>query len=447
VRWREAAWVSGGIGSSTLSTLAAHVLVVRALPDPEAGQYFLAFSAVTAGGLILRLGLDQGLLRAAAERNTECQGGVSMGLVANALGIVGAFGAALGCIVLFAAWASWPGLDLIGDYRFVFLTVCWLVADSLRLVVAETLRGLRRVGFATVYGNGGRSALSLVMISITTLHGELTPVTAVVAHLSANSLLLLSALVTAMGQRKRRADGRASGLAPRGKALSAQKLLTISLPFYIGALTTLAANGGDVIVASAVLEHGDIAQYAAVSKLAQAVNIPLVASTLLLAPTLPILLKRKDELSVERALRDVSTIIALPVTALAAFLFLFSDEVVSRLFPNSLDEAAVTLMLLLLGPLVSAVTGPNGFALMVAGEGKTVFAVASLASSVHLAGVLVLGHFLGVRGVAASSVVGACVLNTGYAIALHRRLGIVSFPYLHPSAVMRAFRVLGPREN
>lgn len=433
----SAAWIGGGLLVTTGATFFTNVLVVQAASLSVAGDYFLAFSVVAFGSIVLRLGLDKSIVKYAEEANSE--GGraalrrplryLFQTHVSTFLLLLLAFSSGVWDFVALDVFHS---RSLAGSKWGVFI---WMVSETPRLTASEYLRGVGLVREATVLGNPGRAVLLLTAVALcffSEIEVTLSLLVSVSWIASLTCLVVASCLCF-----------RFTHLAPKGRSLGAASTRSLgsflagSGAFYVASCWSFASNGSDVLIAGAHLDADRVAQYAAAVKLTQLLGLGGTAAALFLAPKIPALLRAGMFPDLERLARSSATFVSVPMVLVALIFTAGSELTVSFIYPPSYSETAVLLAILTLGPLSTALTGPNVLLLLMSRHGPIVSIVTTVVTSIHLLLMLVAVLSFGSLGLALASSLGTVALNLAFSIVLYRKLGLRCDPYWTLGALRR----------
>lgn len=422
---RSSVVVSGGVLVAAGGSLLANVLVPNILPTAEAGSYFTAASFVAIASVILRFGLDRAAVRLLASSDAT-----STSPVARRVLVVGVSVFIVTWSISLPLWHLYFGAmfhmaDIDGGAFFV---ATWLAGETARSIFSEALRGIGRISAATWLGDAGRALLLLAGLAL--LWERPTPsirdvVTAAAVASATISVVAVVRLFAA--SRGARTQGAPQGTRQEALNRSRRVLLGVvwaGAPFLVTTVWGLVSNQGDILVASSTLTPASVAVYAAASKLSQILALPTVASAIVISPVVPMLWRTRSRQELERYVQGVTAQFGVVVIPASVLVLALSRWIFQVVYPSSYGGAASIFVVLCLGPISTALTGPNAFTLLMANEGRVVAGVTSAIGVLQAAGMVAASVSFGTMGLAVASSAGTVALNFSLALTLRRKLGI-----------------------
>ena len=133
--------------------------------------------------------------------------------------------------------------------------------------------------------------------------------------------------------------------------------LGVALSFVWIYLASAILVQADVIVVGIFLKPQDVAIYSAAAATSRLVTLPLYAATALSAPKFAALHAQQRQLDLQALVTDVTRWTFWPSLAIAVIFVAFGSMVL-RLFGPGFEQGYATLLILTLGQLVNAFTGP-----------------------------------------------------------------------------------------
>lgn len=426
-RRSDAAWVGAGFVVTILATLASNILVVRSLRVQAAGGYFIILSFVTVLAIVLRLGLDKTMVLAVSEWVLGKRYTVSVSPLWAGLVLLVITSLPFCAFLVIGGWAS-ISVRLFQDSSLMgysTLIASWLLSDTLRLVISESLRGDGKIVLCTIAGNAGRSALYFLGMGFGALLGIHTLPEVLFVNVAASVASLVIAVTSVLLHRHEL-------LVMQGWQIYSPVvgLARDSAAFYLTSLMSFVTNGADVLLAGLLFSKSDVAFYGACVKLTQILSFPTIALTLFLGPLIPRMLVNRDHAKLERLIRTSSSLLAFPVLILASIFIFAPGATLSAVYSPRFSPAGGILMILSLGPLTTTLTGPNAFTLMMARQGRAVLAATFVVVPLQVVSMIVLGARYGVMGLAVASTAGTVALNVWYSLSVRARLRIGTEPFI-----------------
>lgn len=417
-----------GVGAAAGCGFATNILIPHILSPDQTASFFVLTAITTVGGLIGRIGLDRTIVRElslalAARSYLAVRGFIATNNIA-ALIITGAVFVVLiagGWRLLNLAFVKAAPLSTIGAATLVSLLIAFEVS---RLIVSEALRGLRAIVAATVLGDAGRATAFFIAIVVVFTWSARVSIESIVLIGAGVSVVTFVLAGLRVAYRVRRLPSADTPVKPEPTLGAFRRLLVGGWPFYVTGLWTFVSNQGDVLVAGALFSPVNTAHYAAASKLTQVLLLPLLALNLHLAPTIGADLRYRAVVAVQRRVRRATSLFAICVIPLAVLFVCMGRDVLGLVFPTPYMAASVVLAVLAIGPLVTAITGPNGFCLVMSGHGPVAAKATTIVSICQLVAMAALGKAFGPVGLAIASTGGTIVLNLIFCYLVHARLGL-----------------------
>lgn len=400
------------------------VLLARLLSPGEFGAYTLLTALMYFAAVVIRLGLQQLVVRATA--SVYLARGPDLAVaVARRVVTAGAV-AATSALPLMALFVVPWGFGLMfgnGQLDGLSLAIAGIVAaEALRPVVSETFRGLHQQSRATMLGNALRMVLVVApLLVVSAVRGQLGLAAVVWLFLGASVAVLTSATVNFVLV-LRRTPGHPEERRPL------RAIYLAGLPFLVTELTAAAMSMGDVVVLGRSVPHEELALYAAASRVAALISVPAFVATTVLTPAVASLwaVRRKDRLQV--LLRGYGLLAAAPAAIALVVVCLVGHHLLGLLFGPYYRGGWAYLVVLATGAVLNTVLGFASSVLMTIGEVRIVVRVTVLAAIGTVAGEVVAVHLWGAMGVAAVAALGVFCQQSVLTLVCVRRTGLWALP-------------------
>lgn len=433
---RLASGGSAGVGTrlgKAALNIAAAALLARVLPPSAFGIFLLGQAIVLFGSIAAVLGLEHTLVREiAALDGREGREAVRATLHrAVALTGTGALGVAgllvVGRDVLLGRLFDEPGLAAMAGWMAL-----WVALEALNRMQVSALRGQHRLAVAAALDGFARALLFLAALIGMAAAGVVTlEAVFVAAALSAGASAAAGGWLlfrAGYGTSPDRSGGREGGL-------SFRTLWRRSWPLLGATMLGFLINQGDLWLVGIVGASEEAALYGAVLRLTFLVALPLLVLNRTLSSTLAEYHDRGMTEELEAVLRGTTTLVGLATGALVLALLAFGDRVLALVFGTFYGAGTPVLIILLLGQLVFAATGPCGTMLMMAGHERLQLGVSVASGAYLVVGSLWAGSLYGMLGVAAVSASNRMLNNVVTLFLVRRRVGVWSHAYLSPSRI------------
>jgi len=384
-----------------------------------AGVFFLALSILNVASTATRFGLDGSLVKFTSEYlYRQASRRVSI-LLSIAVICVTVFGVAvLGGWLAGRPWLA-PRFSSPGQYWMITAVLTALPFFSVATVLVSATRGARNINYhvALTFVLFPAAFLLALLLSRGTRWGDYAPF----VSYAAATVLFCGAAVWAVRRMYRfRFRLRVLG------SLLRQRLLLYSYPLWISSLIGILYLRTDLFFVSQFFDDRALGVYSSGIKTAAGISILLATSNVVVAPVF-------SELHVRRAFGEMGVIFqimckwisVMGLLAMGGYL-LFLNQFL-HLFQIRGNESQLIFLLLGLGQLFNAVTGPVGMLLMMTGEQKFLMVndICFYAADLLL---LALGiAWLGLPGAALTTAVIILLMNVSRAVQVYRKFAIHMF--------------------
>jgi len=413
---------TGGLGLAEKGlALASAILLARLLGAESYGYYSFAVMLASLLAVPFQRGIPQFLTRAVARTETREDWSGLAGLRRWAVRVtpIAAVGVAVGLgsgLLLLA-----PGIAALD--RLSFAIALALVPFTAMLAArAGLLRGLGRA----VQAMWPRTVLKrclflLAVIGLTVAGVELQAPIVVLAQLAASAIALTAAAV--MLRRYWPARAREAAARPQTR-----RWMRESVPFLLIAVTTAAAQKGDILLAGILLSASDVGVYRIVTQGGILIAMPLAALNPVIGPRVARLYIAEDIPALQRLLTGSSAVMA-AFAGIGLLVFVFAgDWLLAAIFGAEFAAGHVPLVIYGIGQLLHVAAGSVGVFLTMSGYEKLMLRAMIVSAAVNLAATLALIPPFGLAGAAGASALSIVALNAMMALAVYRRLGIVAGP-------------------
>lgn len=395
-----------------------NVVIARQLGAAGAGLFFIAFTVVTIVATIGRFGFDRALLRDVAASSAQgdwgrLRDGARRG-PALVLGIAAA-----------ATLATWLGAPALAEHVFgkpdLAPVLAWgslaIVPFAMLVTYSEMLRGLKRMFecqlvIGSLWPLGACFALVVLPAS---LHS---------AALAMAGAMGFAAIVGFVLFRRRLAALPAAS--PTGNFAT---LARPAWPMFGVALIQILLTSLPLLVLGV---HGSAAEtgiFGAANRTSVLITVVLATVNAIAAPKIAALYRQGDRAGLDRTYRHAAMLMTLAAIPLVAA-FLVAPAWILTLFGHDFAVGAVSLAIMALGQLVSALVGPVGNMQTMTDHADSArnINLMGLALAAVLCATLIPAH--GMLGAAIATAVPVAGINLAGAVQIWRRLGIVPLPRL-----------------
>jgi O-antigen/teichoic acid export membrane protein len=393
----------------TLAQFAFIVLITRLFGPAGLGSYALAQSVVIVASTVGRWGIDQAALKYVA---IQANGGEPVGvkrIVSQAVLLVTGFSLAVTLLIWLAA--PWLGNNFFHSPDFVSLLrimALSIVPFSLLNLLAEAIRGLRRIGPYTLLQGVAVPVLSILFL-LACLYGSGPSLkSAAGAYVVSCGLamligFLLWRLYLGGYRQKARISGADTGIGPRQLLATANQMAWVTM-------IAVAMGYVETIFLGMFRSDVEVGLFSAALRFSLLPNFVIIAFNSILAPKIASLYHAGEFGSVRFLARRTVKLMLL-VTAPIFALYFFLPHYLLGLFGSQFGEAAAVLTILSLGQLLIIAAGPVEILLMMTGHEKLMRRnqIVAAGCGLFFGGLLI--YRFGAVGAAWSQVIRSLVVN------------------------------------
>jgi O-antigen/teichoic acid export membrane protein len=409
----SAALVGTALGA--ILTLAFQMTAARHLSAAGFGEFAYASSLLNIGGLIAPLGFQVTILkhmvnyrltedgrRAAAllqvARRWTLLGSAVMVALIVAIAVGGASGNSMSAMLVLACAVPFSGLTKIETAR-------------LRTKGHSTLAIFLEVPM--------REAVASLLFILAILLGRTGALDVAVCYTAAIALGFL----VAISQHR-------NSTAPAGPAVGKpREWYSIALSALVSTAALQLLRRMDIIIVASVSGHTEAGVYAAATRIADAIQLPLVAATFMAAPKIAELYGQKRLAELQQLVGKVGWF-ALILSCVGALPLLLLPAEILKLFGPEFVAGDDALRWLVIGQLFNALTSCAALLLTMTGSE---WRAALIACSVGLAALAVnwlLAEHYGMNGVAVGTCCSLIVWNVVLCVVGYQRTRIIALPIL-----------------
>tara|TARA_R110002096_G_scaffold418286_2_gene622283 strand:+ start:1791 stop:3086 length:1296 start_codon:yes stop_codon:yes gene_type:complete len=380
-----------GVASFVLVTLLA-----RMLTTDDMAAYFLASSLVVFLSIIGKFGLDQTLLRlvagslAVGDKNKAktliIKGGGLVALICSGLAIIVNLSFDDWLIPLFSISSTLSGLN--------GLIIVWFVALAFQYLLGDIFRSFKEINLSVLLGGTLTALIAILLVSILWFTESSTSLSIILIIMIASCLMNLNIGICILFRKLRKFGVFEPAI------INFSDLLQDSWPFCINSMAHYLLVFSGLWILGTHETSINIANYGAAIRLLAFVAITIAIVSSLLTPIIAELNVKKEHDKLQLILRGTATLAACPSIIIILLLFVFSDQTMTLIYGDLYASGSVILNILLVGQLVSVLSGSGAGLLMMTGHQKTIMMIyAFFAATIFLFGMLVVEPY-GVLGVA-----------------------------------------------
>ena len=404
--------------SGSILALILNVMIGRLLGSEGAGLYYLGLAVCTVSAVVVRLGIDQALLRQISTFATRRDWGRVVGVFRQ--GFLAVVVTASLAALLVALTAPLLAAEIFGKPRMsaILMSIApCIVTFALMSVLAESLKGLSRFEHAMLVSGVIYPAVALLAI------WPLAKTFGVSGAVCAYFMGTLSALGWGLFVWRRQVKSYADS-----PVIEKRDLWSVSSKLWVMSLVSNALMPwGPILVLGAVGSSTETGIFGAAVRLSVIISFFHTAAYSVVAPTFAKLIEAGDFLGLQR----VACRFSLAIFGLSApflFVMILEGESIMGLFGSEFVEGALALQILSVGQGLNVLVGAVGLLLIMSGHERDIRSASFLSAVVLLVACLSLIPPYGSVGAAIASMF---ALVSGLAfnfILVRKRLGFYMFP-------------------
>jgi len=412
-----------GTALGAILTLAFQVTAARHLSAAGFGEFAYASTLLNIGGLIAPLGFQVAIVKHMVNYRLAADGRSAAALLQ-----VARRWTFLGSAVMVALIAAIAVGGVSGNSMSVMLVLACAVPFS-GLTKIETAR-LRAKGHSTLaifLEVPMREAVASLLLILAILLGRAGALDVAVCYTAAIAVGFL----LAVSQHR-------NDTTPAGPSIGKpREWYSIAISALVSTAALQLLRRMDIVIVGSVAGHAEAGVYAAATRIADAIQLPLVAATFMAAP-------RISELYGQRRLADLQLLVgrvgwfALILSCVGALPLLLLPAEILRFFGSEFVAGNGALRWLVIGQLFNALTSCAALLLTMTGSE---WRAALITSSVGLATVAVnwlLASHYGMIGVAVGTCCSLIVWNIMLCVVGYQRTSIIALPILRRRVLQNA---------
>lgn len=393
------------------------IILARLLGANGIGIYFIAFTIVSIGMTISRLGLDNAVLRFASVAHSENDLSTLASLYRKSFWIT----VIAGIGISFCAYMIFNSLHIGNELRSVLsVMLLGVIPGALILLQGEFFKAIKMPGLATFVQV---VILPLILvIGAIYLFWEGNSTVNEVAYLFVIGTifsLLLSGLIwnhfnTNIWQKK--------------GVFDTQLLLRTSLPLLMVSSMNLIMGWTDVLLLGAWTDSNTVGIYGISTRIASLTVFILTAVNSVVAPRFASMYALGEQKKLERLAQRSTGWMLVVVLPVVLFLLIFPDWVL-QFFGSEFVKGSGVLRVLVIGQFINVCVGSVGYLLMMTGHEKLMRNNILFTACINLTGNIILIPLYGAMGAAMSTSFSIALMNVISFLQVREKLRINTLGY------------------
>lgn len=391
-------------------------IVTRNMDSTNAGFFLLGFTILAISSILLRLGLDNIVLRELVldpflnEPSVKLSRAIAWVLMSTGLYLV--------VVVSYAFEIAEYVFEKPGFHEVLFWFSISVPAVSLSFLISLAFQSQNRVVMTILFQGLGVSLFFVIICLIVLMSGKDFKMDASFASRSyciASYFVLILSLCLWYRQEEAKFQR---------VAIIDKEMWSSCVHLWLASAMGISVKWSGVLIAGAMVSAADFAGLSAVQRTANLVGFILIVVNMVVAPRYAVLWKENKVKEIEKLAKWSSRIMVV-LASLIVFNMMFFSESIMLLFGEGYQEFSHLLVIIVVGQFVNVATGSVGYLLNMSGHEKDYNKVSMLFGPITIILALVLTYNFGVLGAAYAISIGIALQNIGALWMVKKRLGFI----------------------
>ncbi len=195
------------------------------------------------------------------------------------------------------------------------------------------------------------------------------------------------------------------------------------IPLWFAGIIYAMIQQFDVVIVGSLLGKAEAGSYFAAQKTAMLLSLVLIAGGLVTAPQMAALYHAKKLDALQAMCRNLALVIALMTAIGFVFLVVFGKQLLA-LFDPAFQSAYPILLIIGLGAMIDAISGPNAYLMQMTSYEKPYLKIMATCYALVVAAQFILIPRFGALGAALASASGVILWNVSAIVVLRRHAGL-----------------------
>jgi O-antigen/teichoic acid export membrane protein len=371
-----------------LTGMATSALIARMISVGELGTYFLILNLAGLFAIFSHFGTPNVVLKRVADSIAQDESDVVRQILKSVSGIMLLSSLFFSTIIyIFRVPIFELGLNNDQISNLIGYLILWSVGLGIQAIFSELFRAHQKFFLAALT----KAPLSgLITLSISTVLYIYFKVGFIEVLLVSSLSPLLTSIISAMYYYRM--------LMPplRGSEDSQNninQLASNSIPLFMYGVAAYIGSHADIWLISIMSEPNQLGLYGAAARLMILAGVTLTIANGIVPPFISKFRAKSDFIGMEKMLRSVATIAAIPSIIIVLFFLFFSDTVLTFIFGAPYAEAANILVILAIGQLSSVFVGSCGYVLIMYGKNNILMRTTMLSSITSVVLAIILSQY------------------------------------------------------
>lgn len=421
-------WAFLGKFSTSIMTLVINATLARILLTEELGLYFLVFNIAIFGAYVATAGFEQTVVKYVADSLAQNRPENVLYMIRTAFLGTLAGSAAVGVLYYLSSKVIASVIfNIEGLTAITLVLIFWMISNGFQVLIGESFRGFQNIKFATIFGGLSSTVIFIALLTIISRFDwySLSIHSVIVLWITAISLsnvIGLAVLIKKLSVLK--TDQHFS----RKPTLTLKKIMPVTLPFMITALSYFFITQADIWMISMIGNQHDIAIYGAAAKLAILMSMPFIILNSVTQPMIASKFAAGRIKEFEKTLRTVTALAFIPAFLLFIVFVLLGDVLLTLIFGSEVyGNGALILFLLALKHLLVIWSGTAANLLAMTGYQRKLMMITIITGFISMAAAALAGQHYGGVGVALGFLIAGTLAQVYMIVSVYRALRIKGY--------------------
>ena len=411
------AWVTLGFVITTIIQMIVNIALVRLLPPPVLGDYYLLINIVNFLVILGSMGMAQAILKLIPAWISKLRYDLAKQHFYKSIKI-SVLLSLMVSLVFFIIFQKFSSSFFYNSFSvsWILLIVVLFLTMVLQGILTAMLRSFHDLKSVVILSDILPKVLFLMGLVFLWVknYNYLLPYLLVLL-VCVTLVSVITMLFKIQMYLKRNSEASNDKIEP--------SVVALALPLWITSLMLYVLTSGDIWIIGYFLTTSDVAIYASMLKLIILLNLAFNLLITVVTPVISELFHKQELKKLESLLRITATLSSIPALIIAYVFFVYGEFVLGFIFGEFYEAGIVVLKVLSIGIVVNILTGPCGTVLMYTNNQKLMMNI-TVVSGVATIILSIIVNIYWIAGVAVSSSLGMILQNILMFYSVRKKLGI-----------------------
>ena len=411
-------WATIGFIICTFIQIIVNISLVRLLPPPVLGDYYLLVNIVSLLVILASLGLPQALVKLipACISNSKYDLAKQYFYISVRISIISSLVVSVVFYILFSQMHTWVFHSSF-SFGLTTLILTWFFFIVFQGILSATLRSFHDLKSVVILSDILPKMLLLTGLFLLWIKNYNDIFLYLLSILTCVSFVSVITLIMRL-QLHFKKDKKIT------KNDKEQSIVKLAFPLWITTVMLYLLTAGDIWIIGIFLSTSNVAVYGSVLKLIFFLSIIFNLLNTVVTPIISELFHKQDFEKLESLLRITATLSGIPALIISLLFFLYGELILNLIFGEFYTAGLFVLQVLSIGVTINILTGSCGTVLMYTNNQKLMMNITIASGSFTIISSLFLVNLYGIDGVAIASSLGMVLQNILMFISVRLKLGI-----------------------